>query len=71
VKLRIEVFAGDESDMVRLREALPPTQFVVQTLLFDPLQEASDTAATTTKNIRRVFQFIQAPQRNLDAGPGK
>jgi len=62
VKLRIVVPDGGVSEMVRLREELPPPpQFTVQTVDFEPLQEVRMNIAEIPRIKRVRFEFMQTP----------
>jgi hypothetical protein len=65
VKLRMVVFAGGVSEMVRLSKELPLTvQFVMQ-VVFSPLQEFSVRKAARAANRRDFFEFIDTPHDRI------
>ena len=59
-KLRIEVFAGGVSEIVRLSFVLPPPLQSVQEF-FNPLQELRVTLAANAIKRRDLFKFMHTP----------
>jgi hypothetical protein len=60
VKLTTEVFVGGVSDIVTLKNASPPPQFVVHAV-FNPLHELSASIAAKAIIRRVLFDFIHSP----------